>query len=232
MVRRAYADSSVGPRPRDVAMRPPRVRSGAPLRFPSCGVRHGPARPRLKAFGTPWCHRILSVASIVLPDGEERRLEGKTVRLGRDPVNELTLLGDPKISRSHAELRDRDGQWILVDLGSSNGTKVNDRRIEQHPLRDGDRIQLGRTTILFTAEEDPNPTETDARARAKAPDLSERERRILALVAGGLTDRQIGEHLFISASTVRSHLDRIGKKTGLRRRAELTRLAVELGIVA
>jgi DNA-binding CsgD family transcriptional regulator len=50
-------------------------------------------------------------------------------------------------------------------------------------------------------------------------------------VAGGLTDRQIGERLFISPSTVRSHLDRIGQKTGMRRRAELTRLAVDLGVI-
>jgi pSer/pThr/pTyr-binding forkhead associated (FHA) protein len=172
------------------------------------------------------------VASVVLPDGEERRLDGTAVTLGRDPTNDLTLLGDPKISRAHAELRDRDGQWMLVDLGSSNGTKVNDRRIDQHPLRDGDRIQLGRTTIVFSTEEDPNPTETDVRALAKTPELSGRERQILALVARGLTDREIGEALFISSSTVRSHLDRIGKKTGLRRRAELTRLAVDLGVVA
>ena len=172
------------------------------------------------------------MATIVLPDGEERRLEGTTVRLGRDPANDLALLGDAKISRAHAELRDREGQWILVDLGSSNGTKVNDRRIKRHPLRDGDRIQLGRTTIRFIAEDDPNPTETDTRALVKVPDLSERERQILALVALGLTDRQIGQQLFISPSTVRSHLDRIGKKTGLRRRAELTRLAVDLGVVA
>ena len=136
------------------------------------------------------------------------------MRLGRDPANDLALLADPKIPRSHAELRDRDGQWILVDLGSSNGTRVNDRRVEQHPLRDGDRIQLGRTTIIFTTDDDPNPTETDTRALAKVPDLSERERQILALVALGLTDRQVGQRLFISPSTVRSHLDRIGKKTG------------------
>jgi pSer/pThr/pTyr-binding forkhead associated (FHA) protein len=171
------------------------------------------------------------VARIVLPGGEERILEGTTVRLGRDPANDLTLLGDPKVSRSHAELRDRDGQWMLIDLDSSNGTKVNDRVIEQHPLRDGDRIQLGRTTIVFAADDDPNPTEPDTRVLTKIPDLSERELQILSFVAGGLTDREIGERLFISPSTVRSHLDRIGKKTGLRRRAELTRLAVDLGVV-
>ena len=177
------------------------------------------------------CHMIPSVASVVLPDGEEQRLEGQAVRLGRDSANDLAFPGDPKISRSHAELRDRDGQWIIVDLASSNGTKVNDRRIDQHPLRDGDRIQLGRTTIVFTADVDPNPTEPDTRALPKIPELSERERQILAFVAEGLTDREIGERLFISPSTVRSHLDRIGKKTGLRRRAELTRLAVDLGVI-
>lgn len=171
------------------------------------------------------------MASVVLPDGEEQRLEGTIVRLGRDLANDLAFPGDPKVSRSHAELRDRDGQWIVVDLGSSNGTKVNDRSIEQHPLRDGDRIHLGRTTIVFTTGEDPNPTEPDTRAQAKVPDLSERECEILAFVAGGLTDRQIGERLFISPSTVRSHLDRIGQKTGMRRRAELTRLAVDLGVI-
>lgn len=171
------------------------------------------------------------MARIVLPGGEEQLLEGDTVTLGRDSANDLAFLGDPKISRAHAELRDRDGQWIVVDLGSSNGTKVNDRPIEQHPLRDGDRIQLGRTVIVFAAEEDPNPTEPDTRSVTKVPDLSERERQILGFVALGLTDREIGARLFISPSTVRSHLDRVGKKTGLRRRAELTRLALELGVV-
>jgi DNA-binding CsgD family transcriptional regulator len=56
--------------------------------------------------------------------------------------------------------------------------------------------------------------------------LSKRERELLALLAEGLTDNQIAEKLFISVRTVRSHLDRIREKTGFRRRAELTRLAV------
>jgi DNA-binding CsgD family transcriptional regulator len=143
----------------------------------------------------------------------------------------LALTDDLKVSRTHAELQLRDGQWILIDLGSSNGSKVNKRRIEQHPLRDGDLIQLGRTTIVYVGGDDPNATEADTVTRAKLPDLSGRERQVLTLIARGLTDREIGDELFISASTVRSHLDRIGEKTGLRRRAELTRLAVELGMV-
>jgi len=56
--------------------------------------------------------------------------------------------------------------------------------------------------------------------------LTPRERELVALVAEGLTDSQIAGRLFISIRTVRSHLDRIRDKTGARRRAELTRLAL------
>jgi two-component system, NarL family, nitrate/nitrite response regulator NarL len=66
----------------------------------------------------------------------------------------------------------------------------------------------------------------------KAPiQLTEREREILRLVAGGETDQDIAEQLIISVRTVGSHLDRIRDKTGHRRRADLTRLAIERGIV-
>jgi len=61
--------------------------------------------------------------------------------------------------------------------------------------------------------------------------LSERERELVALVAQGQTDAQIADKLFISVSTVRTHLDRIRDKSGCRRRADLTRLALQEGII-
>jgi predicted ATPase/DNA-binding CsgD family transcriptional regulator len=61
--------------------------------------------------------------------------------------------------------------------------------------------------------------------------LSAREQELVALVAQGRTDAQIAEQLYISIRTVRSHLDRIRDKTGCRRRADLTRLALETGLV-
>jgi DNA-binding NarL/FixJ family response regulator len=61
--------------------------------------------------------------------------------------------------------------------------------------------------------------------------LTDREREILSLLADGETDTDIGERLYISVRTVRSHLDRIRDKTGYRRRADLTRLAFEQGAV-
>jgi DNA-binding NarL/FixJ family response regulator len=57
--------------------------------------------------------------------------------------------------------------------------------------------------------------------------LSTREREILSLLSEGETDAEIAEKLFISVRTVHSHLDRIRDKTGRRRRADLTRLALE-----
>ncbi len=67
--------------------------------------------------------------------------------------------------------------------------------------------------------------------RAGMPDpggLSPREKE---LVAQGVSDAQIAERLFISVRTVRSHLDRIRDKTGCRRRADLTRVALQAGLI-
>jgi DNA-binding CsgD family transcriptional regulator len=61
--------------------------------------------------------------------------------------------------------------------------------------------------------------------------LSPRERELVTLVAQGRTDAQIAAQLFISVRTVTSHLDRIRDKTGYRRRADLTRLALSTGLI-
>jgi predicted ATPase/DNA-binding CsgD family transcriptional regulator len=61
--------------------------------------------------------------------------------------------------------------------------------------------------------------------------LSPRERELVTLVARGHTDAQIADQLYISVHTVSSHLDRIRDKTGCRRRADLTRLALSAGLV-
>jgi DNA-binding CsgD family transcriptional regulator len=61
--------------------------------------------------------------------------------------------------------------------------------------------------------------------------LSPREQELVALVARGRTDAQIAAQLYISVSTVRTHLDRIRDKTACRRRADLTRLALGVGLV-
>jgi len=64
----------------------------------------------------------------------------------------------------------------------------------------------------------------------KSPHFTDREQDILRLIVNGATDREIADKLCISKHTVQSHLDRIGEKTGYRRRFDLTRLAIEYGL--
>ena len=75
---------------------------------------------------------------------------------------------------------------------------------------------------------EPGPPQPAAPGSAQ---LSARERALVTLVARGRTNAQIAAELYISVRTVGSHLDRIRDKTGCRRRADLTRLALTAGLV-
>ena len=82
-------------------------------------------------------------------------------------------------------------------------------------------------TLLLTEDPDPRQPGTSPGLGK----LSARERELVTLVAQGHTNAQIADRLYISIYTVRSHLDRIRDKTGARRRADLTRLALTEGLV-
>jgi two-component system, NtrC family, sensor kinase len=73
--------------------------------------------------------------------------EGKR-KIGRETNCDIHF-SDTETSRNHAEVEWRDGAFWLRDLGSSNGTFVNDSRVAECALRNGDRIQIGRQTLLF-----------------------------------------------------------------------------------
>jgi hypothetical protein len=79
--------------------------------------------------------------------GGEHPLDGEVI-LGREPGVPGLLLDDPGVSRRHAAVRERAGAITVEDLGSSNGTFVNGRRIAgEVELADGDEVQLGGTVI-------------------------------------------------------------------------------------
>ncbi len=89
-------------------------------------------------------------------------------------------------------------------------------------------------TVQLAAEFAQLTLDQDKRKRPAATGvatMSPREQELVLQVARGLTDAQIAAELFISVSTVRSHLDRIRDKTGCRRRADLTRLALEARLI-
>lgn len=90
--------------------------------------------------------------------GKRFELRGPHLSIGREKGNAIQL-HDSEISRSHAELvRDGD-RFDLLDLGSSNGSFVNSQRVERQELKSGDRVQLGRTLMIFTAGEEHSGTD-------------------------------------------------------------------------
>ena len=91
-----------------------------------------------------------AVGSLSLPDGRRIPLGEDPVSIGRLPECDL-VLSDPNVSRRHAEVRRRGNDFIVVDLGSTNGTKVNGAGVRERRLNDGDEIGLGGTHIRFEA---------------------------------------------------------------------------------
>ncbi len=68
--------------------------------------------------------------------------------IGRARANDIAL-EDEAISAQHLRIRPEEGRFVVHDLGSTNGTKVNDRRVSKHVLQDGDVIRVGDTSLRF-----------------------------------------------------------------------------------
>ncbi len=88
--------------------------------------------------------------SIVLPSGDRFSLTESIITVGRHPDSNL-VLADPNVSRNHAEIRPQGEHFAVVDLGSTNGTKVNGVRVSTQVLQDGDEVAFGNTRMRFEA---------------------------------------------------------------------------------
>ena len=88
--------------------------------------------------------------SIVLPSGERFSLTETTITIGRHPESNM-VLADPNVSRNHAEIRPQGDRFVVVDLGSTNGSRVNGVRVDTQVLEDGDEITFGNTRMRFEA---------------------------------------------------------------------------------
>src|SRR4051794_38492443 len=87
--------------------------------------------------------------------GEEQvlHLTHSVTIIGRAAEADLRL-NDPGVSRKHAEIRLENGDFTLVDMGSTNGVRLNDAPVSRHRLAPGDRIELGSTTLVFQRDGD------------------------------------------------------------------------------
>lgn len=98
-------------------------------------------------------------AYLVVGGSRHFPLDRPVINIGRRLDNHI-ILDDPHVSRTHAQLRVRESRFVLFDLGSTSGTRVNNRLAKQHVLQPGDVITIASTRLVYG--EDPNgpPDET------------------------------------------------------------------------
>jgi pSer/pThr/pTyr-binding forkhead associated (FHA) protein len=82
--------------------------------------------------------------------GQSFPMTGEKMTIGRSPETDV-FLDDVTVSREHATLVRRGGEWLLDDSGSLNGTYVNRQRVDSHRLADGDELQIGKFKLTFFA---------------------------------------------------------------------------------
>jgi hypothetical protein len=198
----------------------------------------------------------LGVPFLVYRDEEEQqRIVGlepgrRTVTLGRRDEADVSLPWDPEVSRLHAELEFRAGEWTICDDGwSQNGTWVNELRLTgRRRLGDGDLIRVGRTTVEYRRPGaiGIGPTLVPGELSA-TPRFSEQQQRILRALCRPLfgdgegvtpaSDEEIAAATGISPEAVTIELDHLSRALGLEgipepdRRAEVALLAMRSGLV-
>lgn len=87
--------------------------------------------------------------AILVVDGKRMVVSDHGATVGRSRQCEI-VVEDPNVSRRHAELRPRGGSWVLTDLGSTNGSRVNGRPVEGPTVvKPGDEIELGTAVMRF-----------------------------------------------------------------------------------
>ena len=90
--------------------------------------------------------------ALLIYGGRRLMVGPRGATLGRSRECEI-VVDDANVSRQHAELRPRGGAWVVTDLGSTNGTRLNGRTIHgPEVVRPGDEIEIGASVITFELE--------------------------------------------------------------------------------
>ncbi len=175
---RFYADAAPLPGPR-----PPRsVPVETPVRPPTgAGARlsdtlHGLPLSDLKSAVTPTAPTVAPLASLLIRNGalKGKRLPVKVpiVNIGRADYNDV-VLADPSVSTSHAKLQRRDDIWVLGDVGSTNGTFVENERVTgEVALSPGSTLRFGEVSVLWEPFDRPAAKPAAGTRLVEAVDLS------------------------------------------------------------
>jgi len=92
--------------------------------------------------------QLIAVEADGVKYGTEFNLSRERQKIGRSDDMDIQVQ-DETVSREHAAISFDDGSFVIRDLGSSAGTRVNGQKVESHILADNDEIQLGRTKLVF-----------------------------------------------------------------------------------
>lgn len=145
---------------------------------------------------------MLDATLLVIQGPEQGRryeLFPDATHVGRGGQNEIRIL-DTEVSRKHAHLSLLNGEWILTDLDSSNGTYVNGRAVKRAVIRAGDQIQIGRTILLYTGDSQPRESTAGDRINLVTRSGAEDQSRIVGQARHGEvtsfgTGSQMGNNL-------------------------------------
>src|SRR4051794_28779775 len=102
-------------------------------------------------------------------EGSVFALAHKSMIIGRDASSDILLDIESPASRRHASLQPLDGSWLIEDLDSVNGTRLNGTRVKQTTLRHGDEISIGNSVFVFE-EGDAGPGVTSPAGRIRPGD--------------------------------------------------------------
>jgi hypothetical protein len=114
-----------------------------------------PRVDRTAVFVIPAVESPRATLREVRPDGSTQSfvVDGRPLTIGRGPDNGL-VVEDSRASRYHARIYGRQGALLLADLGSTNGSWVNDRRVQEIALGEGDQIRIGDTLLIVESVEE------------------------------------------------------------------------------
>jgi two-component system, NtrC family, sensor kinase len=121
--------------------------------------------------------------------GQHFAIRGQVTSVGRESSNPIKL-NDTEVSRKHAVvIRTDEDQFEIEDNASSNGTLVNGQRIQRQVLHSGDRVQMGRTLMVFTGGPDPHV----AKSVENVEIVSQRHADELSEIRSSIESQAIGE---------------------------------------
>lgn len=116
---------------------------------PELGKTRVASAPKIPAQRASTSERGCFVVIVGPKLGVQVPVEQEPVEVGRDPACSLTIDDDDLVSRRHARVEWVGDHHRLSDLGSTNGTYVNDERVTTHSLRDGDRVGIGKVVLKY-----------------------------------------------------------------------------------